>query len=184
MKITGTPIAGLHCIDPELSEDQRGYFYRWFCKDELELAGIASHEILQANHSYNKAKGTFRGLHAQGAPFAEQKIVKCVKGSVLDITVDLRKGSQTFLNSYLAELSAENHRSMLIPKGCAHGFVTLSDDSELIYLHSQYYNQASEYGFSVFDPLFNLSLPVGIIEISERDRHHPFLSGDFAGVEI
>jgi dTDP-4-dehydrorhamnose 3,5-epimerase len=184
MKIQGTFIKGLYCLEAEIKEDERGYFYRSFCKNELALKGVVMDEIVQSNHAYNKVKGTFRGLHVQAAPHAEEKIVKCIRGSVVDVVVDLRRGSDTFLRTFTTELSAENHRAVLIPKGCAHGAITLADHTELIYLHSHYYNGGSELGFSVFDPRLNITLPIAITAISERDQRHQYLDQDFSGLIV
>lgn len=184
MIIEKLPISKLYLLKPQLLNDSRGYFFREFCKQELVNIGIAIDEVVQVNRSFNKKKGTFRGLHYQLPPFSEEKIVSCVQGSVADIVVDLRKNSPTFLEHQLLELSSENKHSILIPKGCAHGFITLEDNAELLYMHTSFYNQQAESACSVFDPMLNINLPIEIKEISERDNSHNFLSIDFKGITI
>ena len=184
MKITGTAIKGSYCLSPDIIGDDRGFFYRTFCRDELKQEGITLDEIVQVNHSFNKRMGTFRGFHFQYPPFAEEKIVKCIKGEVLDIILDLRKGSGTFLKYETVLLSEENKRSVLIPKGCAHGFITLKENCELTYLHTQYYKPEFEGGVSILDPLLKIELPIEIIEISDKDKDRNFLPIDFNGIEI
>lgn len=184
MKINETSIKGAYWFAPDVIEDSRGFFYRAFCRNEFKKEEINLDEIVQINHSFNKHKGTFRGFHFQHPPFSEEKIVKCIKGEISDIIIDLRKGSDTFLKSEFVVLSEENKRSLLIPKGCAHGFITLKGDCELVYLHTQYYNPEYEGGLSVSDPLLKIKLPMEIVEISDRDRDRKFLPTDFTGIEL
>jgi dTDP-4-dehydrorhamnose 3,5-epimerase len=184
MKITGTSIKDSFIITPDVIEDNRGFFYRALCRDELKRGGIDIDEIVQVNYSFNKNKGTFRGFHFQYPPFTEEKIVKCIKGEVMDIILDLRKGSGTFLKYDAVVLSEKNKRSVLIPKGCAHGFITLAENCELTYLHTQYYKPEYESGVSIFDPMLKMPTPIEMTEISERDRNRKFLPADFTGIEI
>lgn len=177
-------INGAFLLDPELIEDVRGHFYRGFCRRELENCGGRIDEIVQVNRSFNKSKGTFRGLHYQLPPFAEEKIITCLKGCVADVIVDVRRDSPTFLVYEIVELSSVNKKSLLIPKGCAHGFITLNDNSELLYMHTNYYAPQYESACSIFDPLLSIKLPIDILEISDRDKSHELLSRDFKGIEI
>ena len=177
-------IQGLYVIKPNLIEDERGHFFRSICKKELEHHGIEIDEIVQVNRSFNRRKGTFRGLHYQNPPFAEEKIIACIQGEVVDIIVDVRTGSPTFLKHVKITLSAHNKKSVLIPKGCAHGFITMCENSELLYFHTNYYMPSSEGAISISDPIVDISLPVDIEEISVRDKKHPLLSKNFTGIEI
>lgn len=184
MKITETSIKGAYYWEPVKREDARGYFYRGFCRHELNDVGVTVDEIVQINHSFSVKKGTFRGFHYQLPPFAEEKIVTCLEGEVLDFVLDLRKGSGTFLKHDSVLLSEKNNRSVLIPKGCAHGFITLTGNCKLLYLHTAYYNSKSEGGVSISDPRIEVKLPISIEEISERDQHHAVLSEHFEGIEL
>ena len=184
MKLTETSIPGAYYWEPVKSEDARGYFYRGFCRQELMDAGISIGEIVQINHSFSVKKGTFRGFHYQLPPFAEEKIVSCLQGEVLDFVLDIRKGSKTFLKHDSIILSEKNNRSVLIPKGCAHGFITLTENCKLLYLHTTFYQQEFERGITVSDPRVNVKLPTGIEEISERDQHHALLNENFEGIKV
>ena len=184
MKITEISIQGAYFLEPTKHEDARGYFYRGFCKQTLSDAGIPVGDIVQINHSFSVKKGTFRGFHYQLPPFAEEKIVTCLQGEVLDFVLDLRKGSSTFLKHDSVTLSEKNNRSMLIPKGCAHGFITLTEDCKLLYLHTAVYQPEFERGISISDPRIGVKLPIGIEEISERDQHHALLNENFEGIEL
>lgn len=184
MKITPTSIPGAYYWAPNKIEDDRGYFYRGFCRQELRAAGIKTDEIVQINHSFSKKKGTFRGFHYQLPPFAEEKIITCLEGEVLDFIIDIRKGSETLLQSEAVLLSGRNYRSVLIPKGCAHGFITLAENCRLLYLHTAFYNPESERGISVSDPRIRVKLPIAIAEISERDQRHAPLTENFDGIQL
>lgn len=184
MKITATSIPGAYYWEPHKREDDRGYFYRGFCRQELIEAGIHTDEIVQINHSFSAKKGTFRGFHYQLLPFAEEKIITCLEGEVLDFILDIRKESQTFLKNEGVCLSGKNNRSVLIPKGCAHGFITLTANCRLLYLHTAFYKPEFERGISVSDPRIRVQLPIAIDQISERDQHRPLLTENFDGVQI
>lgn len=184
MKIIETSIKGAYYWEPVKREDTRGYFYRGFCRQELKDAGIMVNEIVQINHSFSVKKGTFRGFHYQLPPFAEEKIITCLEGEVLDFVLDLRNGSETFLKHDAVVLSGKDNRSVLIPRGCAHGFMTLTENCKLVYLHTAYYKPEFEGGVSVSDPLINVKLPLPIEEISERDQHHILLNENFDGIKI
>ncbi len=181
MKICETGFQGVFEIILEPIKDDRGLFVRSFCKNELSVCGL-NREIVQINHSISNRKGTFRGLHYQKNPYSEIKIVRCLSGTVFDVIIDLRRNSETFLEVFSIELSAEKFNMLYIPKGFAHGFQTLTDDCQLLYLHSEFYNPESEAGLNYLDPILDLKLPVNVTEISERDRNFSFLSSDFKGI--
>lgn len=184
MKITPTSIRGACYWEPLKREDNRGYFYRGFCKQVLSDNGIHIGEIVQINHSFSVRKGTFRGFHYQLPPHAEEKIVTCLDGEVLDFILDLRKGSETFLKNETVTLSAKNNRSVLVPKGCAHGFITMTQNCRLLYLHTAFYNPEFERGIAHTDPRIDIKFPFSIEEISERDQRHPPLTENFEGIQI
>lgn len=176
-----TPLVGSYEISLEPRADNRGWFARYFCKEEFSQIGHIK-EWVQMNHSFTTKKGTVRGMHFQHAPFAEIKLVRCISGSVFDVIIDLRKDSQTFLQWYGTELSAGNKRMLYIPAGFAHGFQTLENDSELLYHHSEYYMPAGEAGIRYNDHRINVQWPLTISEISERDGGHALLSEQFKGI--
>jgi dTDP-4-dehydrorhamnose 3,5-epimerase len=184
MIIQALQISGAYLLKPELIEDERGHFFRGFCQKELKSKGIQLDAFVQVNRSFNKKKGTFRGLHFQRPPFAEEKVITCLSGAVADVIVDLRKDSLTFLYHEIVDLSSANKISLLVPKGCAHGFITLTDNTELLYMHTNYYVPNSESACSVMDPSLKITLPVTIEEISERDQSHIFLDRNFKGIEL
>jgi dTDP-4-dehydrorhamnose 3,5-epimerase len=182
LNISSTEFNGLYIITPNSFEDQRGAFSRIYCEDEMQ--DVFPQGVKQINHSVTKEKGTVRGLHFQYEPHAEVKIVKCLKGSVLDIVVDIRQNSPTFLKVFSLDLSQTNQKMLCIPKGFAHGFQTLEDDTELLYLHSNVYSPLNEGGLNIKDPLLCINLPLEALNISQRDLQHPFLTNDFIGVAI
>lgn len=145
-----------------------GVFARTFCKEQF-LKIDFDKEFVQFNHSFNKFKGTVRGMHFQNAPFAETKLIRCVKGSVYDVVVDLRKDSPTFLKTFEVELSDVNMLGILIPEGFAHGFQALEDNTSLIYHHTNYYTPNSEGGLRYDDPKLNLKWPLPPLNISSKD---------------
>jgi len=179
--IADLPLPGLKCIERRRVGDARGYLARIFCADELRAAGWTC-PVAQINHTSTARKGTVRGLHFQHPPYAEMKLVSCIRGEVFDVAVDLRRGSQTFLRWHGERLSTDNNRALLIPEGFAHGFQALSDDAELIYCHSAAYNAAAEGGLDPQDPKLGIHWPLPIAELSARDAQHPRLDGSFAGV--
>ena len=176
-----TPLNGLMVVQRKTIADERGFFSRFFCAEEFKAAGV-SKSIAQINHTVTRAKGAVRGLHFQYSPHAEVKVVSCLNGMVFDVAVDLRQGSPTFLRWHGEILSAENHRSMLIPEGFAHGFQALEGNCELLYLHTASYAPEAEGAFNVADPRLNISWPLPIAELSERDRAHPYIETDFSGI--
>lgn len=182
MNFVATDITGLFVIDLEPFEDHRGHFSRIFCQKEFQEAGLVS-EFVQVNHSTTFRKGTIRGLHYQIPPFSEVKVIRCVRGSVIDIVVDIRKSSPTFLRYFAVELSETNNRMIYIPEGFAHGFQTLQDHSSLIYQHSNFYQPNSERGIRYDEPRLGISWPLEVTDISEKDHRQGVLPLDFIGIE-
>ena len=176
-----TPLAGLMLVERHRAGDDRGFFSRLYCADDLATAGFSA-PVVQINHTLTRRRGAIRGLHFQHPPHAEDKFVSVLRGDVLDVAVDLRAGSPTFLCWYGAELSAENARSLFIPKGFAHGFQTLSEDCELLYLHTARYDPAAEDALNAFDPRIGIAWPLEVTDMSARDRAHPMLGADFTGL--
>jgi dTDP-4-dehydrorhamnose 3,5-epimerase len=183
MKFIQTPLKGAYIIDPEPFEDKRGLFERIFCEEKFREIGH-SKTVVQINHSLTKHKGSLRGMHYQEPPMAEIKMVKCLKGSVYDVIVDLRKGSDTFLKWFGETLSSENRRMMYVPEGFAHGFQTLEYDCELLYFHTEFYSPDYERTVRFNDPRVSIRWPLDITEISERDLRHALLSESFEGVLV
>ncbi|TAE23149.1 MAG: dTDP-4-keto-6-deoxy-D-glucose epimerase [Candidatus Kapaibacterium sp.] len=183
MTFQETAIAGVFTIELAPLQDNRGSFARTFCKHEFASIGFTK-DFVQFNHSWNLAKGTFRGLHYQIPPAAETKLIRCIRGSVEDIVVDIRRGSPTFLRSLQVQLSATNMRMILIPEGCAHGFLTLEENSELLYHHTEYYTPACDKGVRFDDPCLNVRVSAEIAVMSEKDRSYPLLSHDFEGIAL
>jgi dTDP-4-dehydrorhamnose 3,5-epimerase len=140
--------------------------------------------ISQINQTLTKKKGAVRGLHYQLAPFVEAKLVTCIKGEIFDVAVDLRRDSPTYLSWHAEVLSENNHKSFLIPEGFAHGFQTLSNDCELIYLHTAPYSSGRERGLNYAEKKINISWPLEISEISDRDQTHPMIADDFEGIVL
>jgi len=178
-----TEIVGLKVIQRKTIEDDRGFFSRFFCAETFLEAGF-DQPISQINHTLTKTKGAVRGMHYQNPPHAEIKMVSCLKGEVFDVAIDLRKGSPTFLQWHAEVLSAENKKSLLIPKGFAHGFQTLTDDCELIYLHSYPYVKEAEGALNSNDPKLNITWPLSIAELSEKDQAHPMIENNFEGLTV
>lgn len=176
-----TPLEGLWVVQRKPVEDQRGFFCRFFCAEEFQTAGLKK-PIAQINHTYTVKKGVVRGLHFQYPPHTEVKIVSCLRGDVYDVAVDIRKSSPTFLHWYGENLSAANQRSLLIPEGFAHGFQTLTENCELLYLHSEAFHPQAEGALHVADPGIGIVWPIAMTELSERDRSHPFIDLDFKGI--
>ncbi|MFZ6753126.1 dTDP-4-dehydrorhamnose 3,5-epimerase family protein [Undibacterium sp. Dicai25W] len=180
---SSTPLSGLTLLKRLPLGDARGFFERMFCDEELSAAGWRG-AVRQINHTYTQKRGTVRGLHFQLPPHSEMKLVSCLRGEIWDVVVDVRKGSPTFLHWHAERLSAENHCSLLIPQGFAHGFQTLTDEVDLLYCHSEVYSSGSETGLSVTDPRLNIVWPLPVQELSGRDQSHPLLTDDFKGVQL
>lgn len=179
--IQATALSNLNVIVRKPLGDSRGYLERMFCVDELQ-ALLGDRRLVQINHTLTQTKGTVRGMHFQHAPRAEMKLVSCLRGSIFDVAVDLRKGSPTFLLWHAELLTADNHKTLAIPEGFAHGFQTLTDDCEMLYLHTASYDPDAEAGLNAQDPRVAIGWPLPITEISPRDSAHALIAVDFAGV--
>ena len=183
MKIIATPFADLFVVETKSLVDDRGAFGRFFCVRELEPI-IGNRSIVQINHSRTTIVGTIRGMHFQHPPNAEMKLVRCLKGKVWDVAVDLRPTSQNYKRWYAQELSANNANMMVIPEGFAHGFQVLEAESELLYLHTAFYNKESESGLRHDDPSLAIHWPLKVTEVSSRDRSHAFIDTTFIGITL
>jgi dTDP-4-dehydrorhamnose 3,5-epimerase len=167
-----TSVPGAVIIEPECRADERGFFARSFCAREFEAHRLNPH-VEQCNISFNRSKGTVRGLHFQRPPHAEAKLVRCTAGSVYDVIVDLRPGSPAFCRHVGVELSARNRTLLYVPEGVAHGFQTLEDDAEVFYQMSNPFDPDAAAGVRWNDPAFAIAWPLAVSVISERDRSHP-----------
>ncbi|MCB0214382.1 MAG: dTDP-4-dehydrorhamnose 3,5-epimerase [Anaerolineae bacterium] len=172
MIFTETSLKDAYIIDIQKIEDQRGFFARGWCQNEFETNGLVP-RVVQANISYNRYKGTLRGMHFQKTPYAETKMVRCIRGSLYDVIIDLRPDSSTFMQWLGVELTAENYRLLYVPEGFAHGFQTLVDNTEAYYMVSQFYTPQAEGGLRYNDPAFAIKWPLKIEVISEKDSNWP-----------
>lgn len=176
MKFSPTSVPGAIVIDLDRLPDERGFFARSYCEQEFIAHGLTP-RIAQCNVSFNRSRGTLRGMHVQAAPHEEAKVVRCTQGAVWDVVVDLRRTSPTFKRWYGIELSADNRRALYVPEGVAHGFQTLADDTEVLYMMSQFYRREAAYGVRWDDPAFGIEWPIPDPYLSERDRNfEPFSS--------
>lgn len=178
-----TPISGLDLVQRYPIQDDRGFFERVFCQSSLQ-AILRGRSVRQVNRTLSLEQGTLRGMHFQYPPHAEIKLVSCVRGEVFDVAVDLRNGSPTFLQWHGEVLSESNHRSMVIPEGCAHGFQTLTANCEMLYLHTAEYRAESEGGINAIDPKLGIVWPCTVSTRSERDAGQAMLSDDFTGLKL
>jgi dTDP-4-dehydrorhamnose 3,5-epimerase len=176
-----TPLANLSLLQRKMLGDTRGYLERMYCFDELSTL-LGDRRIAQINHTHTATRGTVRGLHFQYPPHAETKLVSCLSGEVFDVAVDLRQNSPTYLRWHGEILSADNHRTLLIPEGFAHGFQTLTDNCEMLYLHTHAYHAEAEGGLNPQDPRLAIEWPLPVAALSPRDAGHPLIGPDFAGV--
>lgn len=183
MKLLATPLDGLWEIATEPRGDARGRLTRVFCADELApmRPGL---RFVQTNLTHTGQCGTVRGLHFQREPAMEAKLIRCLRGRVFDVAVDLRAGSPTFGRWHALELSADNERQIFIPEGFAHGFQTLTDDVEMLYQHTAPYTPACEGGLRHDDPRLAIDWPLPLTQISERDRGHPPLDANFEPLQV
>jgi dTDP-4-dehydrorhamnose 3,5-epimerase len=172
MLFSDTSIAGARLIEPEPHHDERGYFARTWCKREFARQGMEA-EFVQSGMSYNRKAGTLRGLHYQKEPFAEIKLLRCTRGTVYDVIVDLRPESPTYLKHFSVELSEQNALTLYTPKGVAHGFVTLTDDTTVFYQMSEFYSPGHATGVRYDDPRLRITWPIDVTCISDRDRSWP-----------
>tara|TARA_Y100000022_G_scaffold174212_2_gene162163 strand:- start:263 stop:814 length:552 start_codon:yes stop_codon:yes gene_type:complete len=183
MKANKTTIQGVIELARAPKLDSRGAFQRLYCDDTL-TTHLSFNGIKQINHSVTSAVGAIRGMHMQLGASAEYKIISCVSGEVFDVALDLRRNSQTFLHWHSVLLAPENHNSILIPPGVAHGFQTLKENSELLYLHSENYSPRHEFGVSFLEPRANIKWPKPVTEVSKRDLSFKNLSDDFLGYDL
>lgn len=175
MKFIETKLKGAYIIEPERLEDERGFFARTFCQKEFEANGLNT-RLVQCSISYNKRKGTLRGMHYQTAPMAEAKLVRCTRGAIYDVIVDLRPDSPTYCQWFAEELNAENSKMVYIPEGFAHGFQTLKDDTEVFYQMSEFYSPEHAQGVRWDDPAFGIGWHLNKKIISEKDKNYPLIN--------
>jgi len=176
-----TFIDGLLLIEPTVSNDERGSFYRAFCKKEFQNFGI-NIDIKQINLSFNKSVGTLRGLHYQLPPSNEAKIIRCAVGEMFDVAVDIRKKSKTYLSVFNINLSSENNLMLFIPFGFAHGFQTLTNNVYVEYYHSDFFVEKLDKGISYQDKILNIKWPLKVTNISEKDKGLPMVDEVFGGI--
>lgn len=169
MIFTETKLSGAFQIELERREDDRGFFARGYCENEFRAHGLMTH-IAQANVSFNYQRGTLRGMHYQLEPHGEAKLVRCTRGAIYDVIVDMRVDSPTYLQWIGVELTAENHRMLYVPEMFAHGFITLQDQTEVTYQVSEFYTPGAEQGLRYDDPAIGITWPVEVRTISEKDR--------------
>jgi dTDP-4-dehydrorhamnose 3,5-epimerase len=184
MKFTEIIPDGPWVIEPQILSDHRGEFFRYYCEDLFGAHLPNFNGFKQYNQSINYKKGTLRGMHYQGSPYAEDKLVRCISGAIWDVCIDLRKGSVNFLSWYAVELSSTNKKALYIPKGFAHGFITLEDDTEIIYHHSEVYTPAADAGLLYNEPRVGIQWPLVPQVISEKDKNFAYLNENFEGIEI
>lgn len=179
MKFSETPLKGAFVIELEELQDERGFFARAWCAMEFEQHGLVP-RVVQVNMSYNKTKGTLRGLHYQVAPYEESKFVRCTRGALYDIIVDLRKDSETYCQWYGIELTASDRNALYVPRGFAHGLQTLENDTEVFYQVSEFYTPGAERGARYNDPKFAIEWPLPVGGISEKDANWPDFESETA----
>lgn len=167
-----TYLQGAYIIDIEKVLDERGFFARTWCKKEFQKKSL-EHEFVQNSISLNNTIGTLRGMHYQRAPWDESKLIRCTRGSIYDVIIDLRPDSDTYHKWLGTELSAENYKILYVPPKFAHGFITLQDNTEVIYHISEYYDPSSEKGIRYNDPFFSIDWPINVATISEKDKNWP-----------
>jgi len=172
MIISETPLQGAFIIEINRIGDERGFFGRSWCKREMQEAGLNA-EIAQINRSLSHDKGTLRGLHFQISPYQESKMIRCTKGAIFDMIVDIRPDSETFLQWYGVELTQDNHKTLYSPEGFAQGFITLVDDAEITYLTSEFYAPGMDRGVRYDDPQIGIELPIDPVVVSDKDKAWP-----------
>lgn len=170
MIFTESPLAGAYVIDVDKKADDRGFFSRAFCAQEFRNLGIKP-EVAQINICYNNIQGTLRGMHYQLPPASETKLVRCTRGAIYDVIVDLRPDSPTYLKHFGVELSADNHRSLYVPEMFGHGYQTLTAEAEIVYVVSEFYTPGCERGLRYNDPAFNIQWPLPVSLISQKDSN-------------
>ena len=183
MKFHPTPLAGAYTIELEKRGDDRGFFARFYCQREFNAVGIHM-PIVQINNSLSAIAGTLRGMHYQLPPAAEVKLVRCIRGAFYDVIIDLRPDSKTFGKWFGAELTSENRLMMYVPCGFAHGLLTLTEDSEALYLVSEFYSPQDERGVRFNDPNFGIVWPKEPVVVSLKDQNWPDFNSEFHGTEL
>lgn len=183
MRFLPTPLPGVLLLLPEPVADERGTFCRIYCADELRGAGIDK-PIVQINQSLTRAVGSVRGMHYQRKPRCETKIIRCLRGAVFDVAIDIRRGSPTFLKWYGVRLDGRTGTHIVIPEGFAHGFQVLDPDSELLYLHTEPYSPEFEGAIRFDDPRVGITWPLRVTSLSARDASRPLLDRGFPGIDI
>ncbi len=174
MIVHSLPLAGAMLVDAEPFSDNRGIFSRFFCSRELASV-IENRQIVNVNFSRTSRKGSIRGMHYQRLPYQEMKLVRCIRGAVFDVIIDIRPDSSTFLRWHAETLSASNMKLLVVPEGFAHGFQTLEEESELLYLTTAFYEQGAEGGLRYDDPVLGINWPLTVCDVSEKDASHPLL---------
>ena len=172
MKFVQTPVEGAFLVELPRYGDHRGFFSRFFCSETFKVQGLA-HSMVQCNISRCAQRGTLRGLHYQTAPALEAKFIRCTRGEIFDVLVDMRPKSPTYLKHYGVKLDADANQAMYIPEMCAHGYQALADDTEVMYLTSSPYNSQYEKGLRYNDPHIGIQLPMAVTEISDKDKSWP-----------
>ncbi len=183
MKFIPTALEGAYIIGLEPFKDERGLFARTYCKKEFAAIGHDD-DFVQINHSRTIPKAAIRGMHFQVPPSAETKLIRVIRGTILDVIVDIRKDSPTFLQHIQVELSEDNMRMIYVPKGFAHGFQTLTEYCEMIYHHTEFYTPENERGLKYDDPMLHISWPLPPSLVSDRDQNHPALAQQFEGIAV
>ncbi|QCR22828.1 dTDP-4-dehydrorhamnose 3,5-epimerase [Pontibacter sp. SGAir0037] len=178
MIFTETKLKGAFIIDVKRLEDERGFFGRSWCQREFEEHGLTAN-VVQANVSYNKKKGTLRGMHYQLSPYEETKLVRCTRGAIYDVIIDLRPDSPTYKQWIGVELTADSYRMLFVPEQFGHGFITLEDNTDVTYQVTQFYTPGAERGIRYNDPAFNIEWPIEPQIISEKDKAHPDFVNEF-----
>ena len=176
-------LEGLIVLQRKPLGDKRGYLERLYCQQELQPI-LGERQVKQINHTLTEKKGTVRGMHFQYPPHAEIKFVSCIRGEVFDLAIDLRKNSPTYLHYHAETLTEENHKTLFIPEGFAHGFQTLTHNCEMLYFHTHEYVPEAEGALNATDPALNIQWPLAIKEISERDQNHPMIEKGFEGLQL
>lgn len=182
MKFAETPLKGAYIIETEPFKDSRGLFARTYCKNEFQQIGHHK-EFVQFNHSMTVQKGTIRGMHYQVPPSAEIKLIRCVRGCVFDVIIDIRENSPSFLSYVSVELSEDNMKIIYVPEGFAHGFQTLENNTQLIYHHTQFYTPENERGIRYNDPAIHINWPLDAVNITEKDQNYSLIDNHFKGIK-
>lgn len=183
MKFISTPLEGLFEIQTDASSDARGKFTRLFCEQDFSPARSHLH-FTQINLSDTKLKGTIRGMHLQTPPATEAKLIRCLRGSIFDVAIDVRQESPTFLQWHAVELSEDNDRAVFIPEGFAHGFQSLTDNVQLLYMHTAVWSKQDEYGLRHDDPRLAIQWPLPATMVSEKDANYKLVESGYTGIRL